>query len=225
MIQFGTSSSNLWLLLLAVLYPLTSLFVSAAESGGTNKTERNVLVLGDSIAAGYGLDAEEGFPARLQRKIDDARLNFKVINAGLSGDTTAGGLRRMDWLLRQRVDVLLLELGGNDGLRGIGPETTRTNLQAIIDRTKAKYPKAEIVVAGMKMPANMGTEYREHFERVFAEVAEKNKATLIPFVLEGVGGRADLNQPDRIHPTAEGHRIIAETIWKYLHPVLNRTNN
>ena len=139
------------------------------------------------------------------------------------GDTTAGGLRRISWLLRQKVDVLLLELGGNDGLRGIDPDETRKNLRGIIAKVKEKNPNALIVIAGMQMPENMGKDYTTRFRDVFPTVAREHNATLIPFFLEGVGGKADLNQADRIHPTAEGHRIIAATIWKVLQPVLTGT--
>jgi acyl-CoA thioesterase-1 len=180
------------------------------------------VVLGDSLAAGNGVDPSEAFPALLQREIDKQEWRFKVINAGVSGDTSAGGLRRLDWLLRQPVDILLLELGGNDGLRGVPPEATRTNLQAIIDRTKQKYPDVEIVIAGMKMPSNMGVDFRERFEKVFPELARKNDALLIPFLLEGVGGRPEYNQSDRIHPTAEGHRMISTNVWQTLEPLLKR---
>lgn len=181
---------------------------------------KTIVVLGDSIAAGYGLDPDEAFPTLLQEKIDAAGLNYKVVNAGQSGDTSAGGLRRISWLLRQPVDFLLLELGGNDGLRGIDPEETEKNLQGIIDKVRQKNPAAQIVIAGMQMPENMGKEYTTRFREVFPALAQKNGATLIPFLLEGIGGKADLNQADRIHPTAEGHRMIAMTIWKVLQPVL-----
>ena len=185
---------------------------------------KTILVLGDSIAAGYGLEAEEAFPALLQEKINQAGLNYKVVNAGSSGDTTAGGLRRISWQLRQKVDVLLLELGGNDGLRGIDPDETAKNLRGIIAKVKEKNPNALIVIAGMQMPENMGKDYTTRFRDVFPTVARETNATLIPFFLEGVGGKAELNQPDRIHPTAEGHRIIAATIWKVLQPVLSGTS-
>ncbi len=199
-----------------------ALFFSVPMLADESKT---ILVLGDSIAAGYGLDPEEAFPALLQEKIDKSGLNYKVVNAGLSGDTTAGGLRRISWLLRQKVDVLLLELGGNDGLRGIDPDETAKNLRGIIAKVKEKNPKALIVIAGMQMPENMGKDYTTRFRGVFPTVARESNATLIPFFLEGVGGKADLNQADRIHPTAEGHRIIAATIWKVLQPVLAGTGN
>jgi acyl-CoA thioesterase-1 len=181
---------------------------------------RVILFLGDSITAGYGLDPERAFPALIQEKIDAKSWKFKVVNAGQSGDTSAGGLNRLDWLLKNRVDILILELGANDGLRGLPAETTRKNLQAIIDRTKAKYPEAKVIVAGMKVPPNMGGDYGRKFEAVFADLAKKNKAVLIPFVLEGVGGSRELNLADGIHPTAKGHEIVAANVWKVLEPLL-----
>jgi acyl-CoA thioesterase-1 len=194
--------------------------LSALGLGAAAPAPKIVLVLGDSIAAGYGIDASQAFPARLQKKIDAKGWNFKVVNAGQSGDTTAGGLGRMDWLLKNRVDVLVLELGANDGLRGLPAEVTKKNLQAIIDRTKGKYPKAKIVVAGMKVPPNMGSDYGRRFEAIFSEVAKKNNAALVPFVLENVGGVEKLNLPDGIHPTAKGHEIAAANVWKVLEPIL-----
>ena len=181
---------------------------------------RVILFLGDSITAGYGLDPEQAFPALIQEKIDAKSWKFKVVNAGQSGDTSAGGLNRLDWLLKNRVDILILELGANDGLRGLPAETTRQNLQAIIDRTKDKYPEAKVIVAGMKVPPNMGGDYGRKFEAVFADLAKKNKAVLIPFVLEGVGGSRELNLADGIHPTAKGHEIVAANVWKVLEPLL-----
>jgi acyl-CoA thioesterase-1 len=181
---------------------------------------KRIVVLGDSIAAGYGLDAEEAFPALIQEKIQRARLNYTVVNAGVSGDTTAGGLRRIGWLLRQPVHILILELGGNDGLRGISPEETEKNLRGIVEKVREKYPSAQIVLAGMQMPENMGPDYVAKFREIFPRVAKETKSALVPFLLEGVGGKAELNQPDRIHPTAEGHRIVAENVWKTLKPLL-----
>jgi len=180
---------------------------------------KRVVILGDSLTAGYGIDPDEAYPALLQQKVEAAKLPFTIVNAGLSGDTTAGGLRRIDWIMKQPVDVLVIELGGNDGLRGIPISETRTNLQGIIDRAKKKHPHVKIVIAGMKMPANMG-DYAIDFEKTFPEIAKKNNATLIPFLLEGVGGIAELNLPDRIHPTPAGHKIVAETAWKTLASVL-----
>ena len=183
---------------------------------------KNIIVLGDSLAAGYGLDPGEAFPALLQTNIDAAGWNFTVINAGVSGDTTAGGLRRIDWLLKRRLDVLVLELGGNDGLRGIPVATTRTNLQAIINRARQKYPQVQIVIAGMQMPPSMGDEYTLAFRNIFSELAQANHAALIPFLLEGVGGRPELNQPDHVHPTAAGDKILAANVWKVLSPLLEK---
>ncbi|MEN9838867.1 MAG: hypothetical protein RL177_346 [Bacteroidota bacterium] len=187
----------------------------------TNEDDsKMVLFLGDSLAAGYGLQASQAFPALIQQRIDGLDWNFKVINAGLSGDTSAGGLRRIDWLLRGRIDVLVLELGGNDGLRGIDLASTRANLQGIIDKVKAKNPRVKIVIAGMMVPPNLGQEYTRRFQQMYPELARANQAVLIPFLLEGVAGDAKLNLPDGIHPTAEGHKLVAETVWKHLRPVL-----
>lgn len=183
----------------------------------------HVLVVGNSIAAGYGLDSEQAFPAHLQEKADRAGYDVHVTNAGLSGETTAGGLRRLPWLLRTPVDIVVLELGGNDGLRGIDPSTTQQNLSAMVDTTLARYPEAEVLLAGMQVPPNLGQEYTDQFRQVFPAVAEARDAvTLIPFVLEGVAGEPDLNQPDGIHPTAEGQAIVAENVWEYLQPILER---
>ena len=179
-----------------------------------------ILFLGDSITAGNGLELAQAFPALIQEKIDAKGWRFKAVNAGQSGDTSAGALDRLDWLLKNPVEVLVLELGGNDGLRGLPVETTRKNLQLIIDRTKTKYPSARIVIAGMRVPPNMGRDYGAKFEAIFADLAKKNQAPLIPFVLEGVGGVPALNLPDGIHPTAKGQEIVAATVWKTLEPVL-----
>jgi acyl-CoA thioesterase I len=183
-------------------------------------TPRTVLFLGDSITAGYGLDLEQAYPGLIQKRIAAKGWNFKVVNAGQSGDTSAGGLARLDWVLQNRVDVLVLELGANDGLRGLSVEAMKKNLQAIIDRTKQKHPQAKIVIAGMKVPPNMGGGYVRNFEAAFAELAKKNNAPFIPFILEGVGGTRELNLPDGIHPTPKGHEIVAANVWKVLEPVL-----
>jgi acyl-CoA thioesterase I len=183
-------------------------------------TPRIILFLGDSITAGFGLNPAEAFPALIQQKIDAHRWSFQVVNAGQSGDTSAGGLGRLDWLLKNRVDVLVLELGANDGLRGLPVETTQKNLQAIIERTQHKYPEAKVILAGMKVPANMGGDYGRKFEAIFADLAKKNNAPLIPFILEGVGGVRELNLADGIHPTAKGQEMVAANVWKVLEPVL-----
>jgi acyl-CoA thioesterase I len=182
--------------------------------------QRLILFLGDSITAGYGLDPAQAFPALIQEKINARHWNFRVVNAGQSGDTSAGGLGRMDWLLKNRIDVLVLELGANDGLRGLPADTTSKNLQAIIDLTKSKYPEVKVIVAGMKVPPNMGGDYGRKFEAVFIDLAKKNRAQLIPFILDGVGGVPKLNLADGMHPTARGHEIVAANVWKVLEPVL-----
>lgn len=196
----------------------TQATTSTAQPAST-ETKR-IVVLGNSLAAGYGLSPQQAFPALIQQKIDALGWNFEVVNAGVSGETTAGGLSRIDWLLREPVDVLILELGGNDGLRGIATEVTQRNLQGIIDKTRARYPEARIVLAGMQVPPNLGTSYSVSFREIYPTLAESNDAALIPFLLEGVGGRVDLNQADRIHPTAAGQEIVAENVWKTLKPVL-----
>lgn len=183
--------------------------------------EKNIIFFGNSLTAGYGLaEPTEAFPALVQQKIDSLKLPYKVINAGLSGETTAGGMSRIDWILKQPVSIFVLELGGNDGLRGIPISATRSNLQAIIDRVKEKNPEVKIILAGMQVPPNMGQKYSQEFRAVFGELAQKNNSALIPFILEGVGGVAELNQGDGIHPTASGHRILAENVWAVLRPIL-----
>lgn len=179
-----------------------------------------VLFYGNSLTAGYGVEPSQAFPALVGQKIDSAGLNYTVVNAGLSGETTAGGKSRIGWVLRQPVAVFVLELGGNDGLRGLPLADTRKNLQAIMDTVRQKSPQATIVLAGMQIPPNMGTTYTKEFRGLFKELAMKNNAVLIPFLLENVGGIPKLNQPDGIHPTPAGHKIVANTVWKVLRPVL-----
>jgi len=182
--------------------------------------EKQILIFGDSITAGFGLEEQNAFPAFIQQKIDSLGMNYNVVNAGLSGETSAGGLRRIDWVLQQPVDIFILELGGNDGLRGIDPENTKQNLQGIIGKVEEKYPGAEIILTGMEAPPNMGERYTGEFRSVFYELAEENDVTFMPFILEGVAGDPELNQGDGIHPTEEGHRVIAENLWGYLEKVL-----
>lgn len=184
--------------------------------------DQSIVFLGDSLSAGYGLDnaANSSFPALIEARIKEARLPYTVVNAGVSGDTSAGGLRRIDWLLRRPIAVLVLELGGNDGLRGIPPAETQKNLQAIVDKVKAKNPEVKVLVAGMKMPPNLGAEYVASFAAIFPAVAKASGAALMPYLLEGVGGNEALNQRDHIHPTAAGHKVIAEALWPALKPLL-----
>ena len=193
----------------------------ATAATSSSPTDKTLVVLGDSLSAGFGVDPSEAWPARVQDMIRQAGLTWKLVNAGVSGDTSAGGLRRLDWILRRPVDALLIELGGNDGLRGLPLEATRTNLQAVIERTRAKFPDARIVLAGMRMPDNFGEAYTRQFEGLYRDLAEKHRVVLIPFLLDGVGGRPELNLPDQIHPNAEGHRRVATNVWKVLRPVLH----
>ena len=177
---------------------------------------KTILFFGNSLTAGYGVDPSEAFPALIQNKIDSLKLDYKVINGGVSGETSSGGNSRVNWILKQPVDIFVLELGGNDGLRGIPLTETKKNLQAIIDKVKAKYPGAKLVLAGMQIPPNMGQQYATEFTNLYSGLAAKNRVTLIPFLLQGVGGEAKLNQQDGIHPTAEGHKIVAENVWNVL---------
>lgn len=179
-----------------------------------------VLFLGTSLTAGLGVDPAEAYPTLIARRVDSLRLGFRVVNAGVSGETSAGGLRRIPWLLQQPVRVLVIELGANDALRGHDLAATRRNLQAIIDSARGRDPRMAIVLAGMQAPPNLGASYTREFRELFAELARANRAALIPFLLEGVGGNFDLNQPDAIHPTAAGQRLMAENVWRVLELVL-----
>lgn len=196
--------------------------ISAAPAEADHR--KVILFFGNSLTAGFGLEIEQAFPALIQQRIDSLGLPYRCINAGLSGETTAAGNTRIDWMLEQPVDILLIELGGNDGLRGISPEESRKNLQSIIDKAKAKYPDIIIILAGMEVPPNMGPEYAAAFRKIYPELAKTNNVLLIPFLLDKVGGEPSLNLPDGIHPTAEGHRIVAETVWKTLQTVLKKAN-
>ena len=179
-----------------------------------------ILFFGDSLTAGYGLSPDEAFPALVEKELIKENRNVKVINAGLSGETSAGGLSRIAWTLRQPVDLFVLELGANDGLRGLPLEQTKKNLQSIIDKVKVKYPKVKVVVVGMMVPPNMGSAYADGFKKIFASLAQKNKATLVPFLLEGVGGIERLNQADGIHPNTEGHKVVAKNLVPYLRKLI-----
>ena len=185
------------------------------------RRKRKVVFFGDSLTAGYGLEnPSESFAARIGQRIDSLGWDWEVVNAGVSGETSAGGDGRIDWALQQPLDVFVLELGANDGLRGIPVEETERNLQSIIDKVKKANPGARLVMAGMQAPPNMGADFTGRFRRIFPELAERNGMVLIPFLLEGVAGEPGLNQPDGIHPTPEGHRLVAENVWKALRPLI-----
>ncbi|MBW4889802.1 arylesterase [Mucilaginibacter sp. HMF5004] len=195
---------------------------ASATAPAQSANTKTILVFGDSLTAGYGLDdaASESYPSIIQQKIDSAGLAYKVVNGGLSGETSAGGLGRIDWLLRQKVDVFILELGANDGLRGLPVEQTAKNLQKIIDKVKGKYPDVKIILTGMMVPPNMGADYANNFKAVFPELAKRNNVSLIPFLLSNVAGNPGLNQKDGIHPTAKGAKIVAQNVWEGLQPLL-----
>ncbi len=179
-----------------------------------------VLFVGTSLTAGLGLDPSEAYPARIQGKIDAAGLRYRVVGAGVSGETSAGARRRMGWLMRQPVAVLVVETGANDGLRGQDPAATRENIQAILDEARGQQPPPKLVIAAMEALPNYGEEYRRRFRAIYPQLATANRATLVPFLLEGVAGDPKLNQADGIHPTAEGHARVAENVWKALRPLL-----
>ena len=191
---------------------------SPAASGTSGP---RVVFLGTSLTAGLGLlRTEDTYVARLEELADSADLPMDAVNAGVSGDTSAGGLRRLEWILREPLDVLVVELGANDGLRGQDPAATEDNLEAIVSRTRDRYPEAAVVIAGMEAPPNLGEEYTRRFRSVFPTVADASGAALVPFILDGVAGVPGLNQNDGIHPTPEGHRLMAGNVWPALAPLL-----
>jgi acyl-CoA thioesterase-1 len=190
------------------------------KDSATVARKKTILFFGNSLTAGYGLSPSQAFPALIQKKIDSLGLPYQVINAGVSGETSSGGKTRIEWILREPVDIFVLELGANDGLRGTPLSETKKNLQDIIDTVKAKYPNIKLVFAGMEIPPNMGQAYTTEFRNIYTDLAAKNNMTLIPFLLQGVGGEPDLNLEDGIHPNEEGHRIVAENVWRQLEKLL-----
>lgn len=184
------------------------------------RPQKHIVFFGDSLTAGYGVGPDQAFPQLIKHRIDSLHLPYQVVNAGVSGETSSGGKNRIGWVLRQPVDIFILELGANDGLRGIPVAGTTANLQAIIDSVRTSFPKARIILAGMQVPPSMGSTYSTAFRDLFPRLAVKNKAALIPFLLQNVGGIPRLNQHDGIHPTAEGHKILADNVWKILKPLL-----
>lgn len=190
---------------------------AASAAAGPSKT---IVFFGNSLTAAYQLSPEAGFPALIQQKNDSLGLPYQCVNAGLSGETTADGKNRIDWVLQQPVDIFVLELGGNDALRGLPVAESQKNLQAIIDRVRSKYPACKIVLAGMLAPPNLGPAYTRAFSSMYPDLAKANRTALIPFLLEGVGGEPELNLEDGIHPNVEGHKIVAKTVWKVLGPLL-----
>ena len=190
------------------------------ETANAAEPSRRIVFLGDSLTAGFGLEPEESFPSIIAERASALPGSFKFVNAGISGDTTAGGLGRVDWLLREKVDILIIALGANDGFRGISPETAKSNIVGIIRKTRKRHPNAVILLARMLFPPNLGAEYTDRFENIYPEISREEDVTLLPFILDGVAGLANLNQSDGIHPTAEGQRILADNVWRVLKPLL-----
>lgn len=196
------------------------LFIVIALLIQGSTSTKTILFFGDSLTAGYGLSPEEAFPALVEKKLVKDGKSAKVVNAGLSGETSAGGVSRIDWILKQPVDIFILELGANDGLRGLPIDQTSKNLQIIIDKVKAKNPKVKVVIAGMMVPPNLGSDYTTKFQKVFPDLAKKNNATLIPFLLKDVAGNEKLNLSDGIHPNPQGHKIVADNVLKAIAPLI-----
>ena len=203
----------------AVSFTLTVCIMSLLLHN-THDDKKNIVFFGDSITAGYGIPIEQAFTSLIQKRIDEKTFNYQVINAGLSGETSAGGLTRIDWVLKTKPSIFFLELGGNDGLRGLSLDETEKNLKAMIDKIRLANPEAVIFLCGMQIPPNLGQDYTTRFKTLYASVARETKVRLIPFLLEGVGGDPKLNLPDGIHPNPKGHEIVAETVWEYLEPIL-----
>ena len=191
------------------------------DKNNDQQKSRIILFFGNSLTAGYGVDPEDAFPSLVQNMLDSLNLPYKTVNAGLSGETTASGVNRIEWVLREPADILILELGGNDGLRGIDPEESKRNLQKIIDLARENSPGINIIIAGMEAPPNMGETYATSFRSIFKDLAVLNELPLIPFLLEGVGGEPKLNLDDGIHPNEPGHRIVAANVWTVLADQLN----
>jgi len=181
-----------------------------------SSTKKNILFFGDSLTAGYQLEEEDAFSYLIQQKIDSLGLDYQVINAGLSGDTSSGGVNRVDWVLKQEVDIFALELGANDALRGLDPLETEKNLKIIIEKVQRKYPEASIILVGMMAPPNMGLRYAQQFNGIYPKLAKEYNLALVPFLLEGVAGRVDLNLQDGIHPNKKGHEVLTDNIWAVL---------
>ena len=207
------------ILLPAVVLVLWPFAVNAASPSASDARPR-IVAFGDSLTAGLGVQADESYPAQLQRRLDDLNYPYRVINAGISGDTTAGGLRRVPWILNNNPELVILELGANDGLRGLDIDQTKHNLRQIVERLREA--GAAVVLAGMKLPPNYGQDYTTRFEAIYPEIAHEYRLPLIPFFLEGVGGASSLNQADGIHPTKEGYEIIVEQVLRVLKPVLSK---
>ena len=202
----------------AVNAPIENTTTTKQETVENDK--KTIVFFGNSLSAAYGIEATQGFVGLTAQRIDSLGLPYEIVNAGLSGETTAGGKTRIEWILRQPVDIFILELGGNDAVRGIDPEDSYKNLKFIVEKVKEKYPSAKIVLAGMEAPPNLGPEFTSKFRQMYPKLAKEYNASLIPFLLDGVGGIPELNLPDGIHPTPEGHQIVAKNVWAVLENLL-----
>ena len=209
----------LFLLAATLLLPGSSI---AAELELDHSEKKRIVFLGDSLTAGYGLSDTASFPSLLEKRVESEGYDYEILNAGVSGDTSAGGLRRLAWLMKKPVSVLVVALGGNDGLRGLSTTSLKENLKQIIQRARVKVPDVKIILAGMLAPPSMGERYTTSFKTVFPEVAAEEEVGFMPFLLEGVAADRSLNLPDGIHPNAEGQKLIAENLWKYLEPLLSK---
>jgi acyl-CoA thioesterase I len=222
--RFSRLAGSVIMLMLVLACSNDKQSTKQAETGnkaaGPATKKKTIVFFGNSLTAGYGLTTSEAFPALIQQTIDSLQLPYTVVNAGVSGETTAGGNSRIDWILKQPLDVFVLELGANDGLRGIPVSETRKNFQSIINKVRTKYPEAKLLLTGMQIPPNMGQQFSREFRDVYPALAKQNNISLVPFLLEGVGGEVKLNQQDGIHPTIEGHRILAKNVWKHLQSLL-----
>jgi len=196
------------------------ILIILSSTSAMKQDPKTIIFFGDSLAAGYGLFKEQAFPALIEKELKVNGHNIKVVNAGLSGETTAGGLSRIDWILKQKVDIFVLELGSNDALRGLPLAQTKENLQGIINKVKAKSPEAKIIIAGMMAPPNLGENYVTEFKEIFPALAKKNDAVLIPFLLDGVAGDESLNLADGIHPNVEGHKLVAKHVIGFINKLL-----
>ncbi len=191
-----------------------------ASRGRDEGARKTIVFLGTSLTAGYGIDLQQAYPALIQRRIDSLGLSYDVVNAGVSGETSSGAVHRIDWLLRQPMDVFVLETGANDGLRGLPVNALRSNIQRILEEVKRTHPRAKILLVGMEAPPNMGRQYTTAFRQTYIDLSRKYDVTLLPFLLKGVGGVDTLNQADMIHPNPRGAAILAETVWRALRPLL-----